>query len=675
MEKSIYKQPKRLLGTGFAGFIGHHTVEHVLKNTDWEIVIMDRLTYSGNLNFLTDLDIWEAERHRVKFVYHDFRAPISETTKMLIGDIDYIIHMGAESHVDRSIEDPMPFAESNVIGTINMLNYAKEIKPEKFIYISTDEVYGPAHYEESNNFKKGISKTPTKLHLHKEGEPHFPSNPYSASKSGAEAFCYAYWNTYGIPVIITNCFDMETKLITPDGVKGFDDINEGDLVWSYDKGKLVSTEVIEKVKMPSSGEMVSIQKEKINQVVTPNHRMFVKTRHGKPAKMSELKEVLANELKDMARCYVPLTAEWEGDKPESRYDFDTKILMSLYGWYVSEGFELPGNGVAFAAGSKEQQDEIIDLLSIIGVKGRVNGRSVRCYNKELKELMVESGKYAENKIVPKYVREADKEHIRIFYDAVIKGDGNINKRGNATVYYTKSLKLAEQMLEIGMKIGYSVRLSERYTWNPFKTKKSKSYIVRFRLDTACVEREEVKTIKYDGDVWCVRTKLGKVFVVRDGIVSLSGQTMNNFGERQNAEKFLPIVMNAAINDAPLTLHCKKSEAGEIVDISSRCWLHARNHADGILFLLEHGISGEHYNITGEWGSVKDIADKVASIVGKPINYVFEDFHSFRPGHDMHYGLDGTKMKELGWNPPFNLDESLERTVKWTMEHPIWLETK
>jgi dTDP-glucose 4,6-dehydratase len=134
-------------------------------------------------------------------------------------------------------------------------------------------------------------------------------------------------------------------------------------------------------------------------------------------------------------------------------------------------------------------------------------------------------------------------------------------------------------------------------------------------------------------------------------------------------------MNAAINGAPLTLHCKKDDSGEIVDISSRCWLHARNHADGLLFLLEHGIPGERYNITGEWGSVKDIADKVASIVGKPLNYVFEDFHSFRPGHDMHYGLDGTKMKEMGWIPPFSLDESLKNTVEWSKKHPLWLGIK
>jgi len=655
---------KRLLLTGGCGFIGHHSIEHLLKNTDWDIVIMDRLTYAGNQNFLTDLEIWEKEKNRVHFIYHDFRAPINESVAALIGDIDYIIHMGAESHVDRSIENPIPFAEANVLGTVNMLEYLRYYQPKaRFIYVSTDEVYGPVHKN-----SKG------KLYLHKEGEPHKPSNPYSASKSGAEAFCYAYFNTYELDIMITNCFDMETKLMTPSGIKGYDDIGVGDLVWSYKDGKMVATEVLEKVKMPSNGEMISIEKNKVNQVVTPNHRMFIKTRKGKPSKLSKLREVLAEDLKNIDRSYIPLSGDWEGKKPKERYEFDTKVIMSLYGWYVSEGFELPGNGITFAAGSKEQQDEIIDLLFLIGVKGTVNGRSVRCYNKELKEMMIESGKYAKNKVVPKYVREADKEHIRVFYDAVIKGDGNINKKKNATVYYTKSLKLAHHMLEIGMKLGYGVRLSERYTWNPSKTKKSKSYIVRFRLDMACVEKEEVKTIKYGGDVWCVRTKLGKVFVIRNGIVSLSGQTMNNFGERQNKEKFLPRVISAAVKGTPLYLHCKKDKNDNVVDVSSRCWLHARNHSDALLFLLEHGKSGEKYNVTGEWASVEDIAIMVSEIVGNPIEYTFEDFHSFRPGHDMHYGLDGTKIKELGWTPPFNLKESLKKTVKWCIakENSKWM---
>lgn len=328
---------KRVLLTGGCGFIGHHTISHFLEKTDWELVVMDRLTYAGNLNFLVDDKHYQENKNRVKFIYHDFRAPISETTHNLIGDLDYIIHMGAESHVDRSIDDPMPFAESNVIGTVNMLEYLKHYQPKaRFIYVSTDEVYGPS----------------IDGHLHKEGEAHRPSNPYSASKSGAEAFCYAYWNTYGLDIMITN-------------------------------------------------------------------------------------------------------------------------------------------------------------------------------------------------------------------------------------------------------------------------------------------------------------------------------TMNNFGERQNPEKFVAKTIKRLLNNEEMIAHCKMVD-GKAVEVSSRCWLHARNHADGLLFVLNNGKAGERYNITGEWAPVDTVIIEIARILQVNAKIKYEDFHSFRPGHDMHYGLDGNKLKEMGWNPPIPFRESLEKVVNWTKDNPKWL---
>jgi dTDP-glucose 4,6-dehydratase len=331
---------KRLLLTGGAGFIGHHLVEHILRTTDWKITIVDRLTYSGDLNRLTDIECWEREKGRVNFVYHDLRAPLDPIYKHLFR-IDYVIHAAAESHVDNSIRNPRLFAESNVLGTVNMLELCRQIQPEKFIYVSTDEVYGPVSADMKD--------------LHKEGEPHRPSNPYSASKSSGEDFCRAYHDTYGAPVMITN-------------------------------------------------------------------------------------------------------------------------------------------------------------------------------------------------------------------------------------------------------------------------------------------------------------------------------TMNNFGQRQDPEKFVPKTIISIYREEPVTLHCRKSADGEeIFEVSSRCWLHARNHADGLLFLLNKGQSGEQYNITGTWAEVSTIAGMIANDMRHgPYKRNWEDFHSFRPGHDMHYGLDGTKMEKLGWVAPVDFRESLTDTVKWSMDHKKWL---
>lgn len=331
---------KTLLLTGGAGFIGHHTVEHVLKNTNWNIIVLDSLNYAGNLNYIADIELLKKKEYkdRLRIIYHDLRAPISKTTRALLPErINYLIHMAAESHVDNSIKNPAPFVYSNVVGTMNILDFAKEVYVDRFILVSTDEVYGPS----------------INGHLHKEGEPHRPGNPYSASKSGAEALAYAYWNTYALPVIITN-------------------------------------------------------------------------------------------------------------------------------------------------------------------------------------------------------------------------------------------------------------------------------------------------------------------------------TMNNFGERQHPEKFVPKTIHSILTDNPVVVHCKK-KGEEVIDISSRCWLHARNHADALVYLLKKGFVGERYNITGEKYDVRDMVYFIGNILGVPDPKVsMEDFHSFRRGHDMHYGLDGTKLAGLGWEPPMDFSSSLEKTVLWFKDNKKWL---
>ena len=329
---------KTVLLSGGAGFIGHHTVEHILKNTDWNIVVLDRLSYAGNLNRFTDIEVWPKEGKRVNFVYHDFRSPINDGVISLFGKkVDYIIHMGAETHVARSLSDPIPFAESNVIGTVNMLELAKKLNAQKFIYVSTDEVFGATD---------GIN-------LHKEGEPHLPSNPYAAGKAGGEDFAYSYYKSFEMPVIITN-------------------------------------------------------------------------------------------------------------------------------------------------------------------------------------------------------------------------------------------------------------------------------------------------------------------------------TMNNLGERQDPEKFMPMAIKKILAGQKVPIHVRKNKK-DIEEISSRCWLHPRNHADALLFLLKKGKAGERYNIAGQKLNVLELARFFAKTLKRPLKVEYVDFHKYTPGHDLHYGLDDTKIKNLGWNPPLNFSESMEKATNWIAKRREWLQ--
>ena len=353
---------KKVLITGGAGFIGHHLVDYLLQKTDWQLVLLDRLDTSGNLNRLTDLDSYKENKERIIFVWHDLKAPINEGVSKAIGLVDDVIHLAAQSHVDRSIEDPVSFAMDNVVGTTNLLDWArkggmkmeladapvigdfgvksKEMKVEykgKFINFSTDEVFGPADLG----------------HNHKEDEQHKPSNPYSASKSGQGAMGYAFYVTYGLPVITT-------------------------------------------------------------------------------------------------------------------------------------------------------------------------------------------------------------------------------------------------------------------------------------------------------------------------------YTMNNFGERQHPEKLIPKCVRSVINQEPMPIFAEVDENGETKAVGSRFWLHSWNTASAIKYILEHGVAGEAYNVVGfDEKTNLDICSKVAKIIGKELIPEFVDFHKTRPGHDRRYSLDGTKLKELGWKPEVDFDESLKKVVEFTLENEKW----
>lgn len=182
----------RVLITGSAGFAGHHIVEHILQNTDWEIVGIDSLAHRGDSLRIDTANNWRTSLGRYRFVCHDLRAPISTRLAKQIGPVDYILNVASESHVDRSIEDPVSFCENNFRLAQNMLEYAREAKPLAFVQFSTDEVYGAAPGDT----------------LHAEWSPIIPSNPYAASKAAQEALAISYWRTYGVPVIVTNTMNL-----------------------------------------------------------------------------------------------------------------------------------------------------------------------------------------------------------------------------------------------------------------------------------------------------------------------------------------------------------------------------------------------------------------------------------------------------------------------------------
>lgn len=168
----------KILITGGAGFIGTNFVHYIHENYDYDIIVLDKLTYAGNKDNLKDII------PDIQFIKGDIGS--EEDVKVAIKDCDLVVNFAAETHVDRSITDPSIFVKTDVLGTYNLLEHVRKYDVEKYLQISTDEVYGSIEdgsFTEESNID--------------------PSSPYSASKAGGDVLVRAYFKTYDLPVLIT----------------------------------------------------------------------------------------------------------------------------------------------------------------------------------------------------------------------------------------------------------------------------------------------------------------------------------------------------------------------------------------------------------------------------------------------------------------------------------------
>lgn len=184
--------PKRVLLTGAAGFIGSHVLRYLLEHTDCEIVCLVTFRHKGKSDRI-EIALEGQDAERVRILFHDLQGPISPQTDQTIGPINYVFSIASDSHVDRSIEEPVDFMQRNVAIITNLAEWARHRDIDSFIHLSTDEVYGPAPLGKAHQEWK---------------DPIKPSNAYSASKAAQEAYLLSCWRAFDLPLIILNLMNQ-----------------------------------------------------------------------------------------------------------------------------------------------------------------------------------------------------------------------------------------------------------------------------------------------------------------------------------------------------------------------------------------------------------------------------------------------------------------------------------
>lgn len=525
---------KRVLITGIGGFLAHHTMEHLLVNTDWEIVGIDSWAHKGISERVIDSEHYKANRDRVTIFTHDLTAPISEILKNRIGHIDYILAIASQSHVDRSITDPVPFIKNNIDLILNTLEYARQVKPEKFLLVSTDEVYG------------AISDGG-----HPEWDSIIPSNPY--------------------------CLHPDSLVLTSKGYKRIEDIDiMEDLIYgtkTISRTPPTKYQPLNKFIYDYKGKMLRVKTRTQEIVCTPEHRLFC----------METFFTESNPIMQFGK-----------NEPTTKHPH------------------------------------------------------VRIAEKRAKDLMVNDKVAVIKKI--HWVKETAFNNNFCRFLGYFLGDGSNSK--NKFVRWDNIVSIEEFDYEGKV---YDLEMPHG------------NYIAQGMV----VHNSASKSAQEDISVSYWRTY---------GVPLIITNCMNLIGERQDPEKYVPMCIKMIANGETVKVHSQNGKIG------TRFYLHARNFSDAMLFLLNNITPAKYpyadrpdrFNIVGktELDNLQ-LAQKIADIMGKELKYELVDVHTTRPGHDLRYGLDGSKLEALGYNFPVSFDDSLRATVEWHMkrENEEWRSLK
>jgi dTDP-D-glucose 4,6-dehydratase/intein/homing endonuclease len=691
----------KILLTGASGFIGSHFVEQILDRTNHEIISIDRLDSSGYHGRLHDLPHWERHRKRVKNVFHDLKAAINDYVAYEIGAVDFVFHLAAGTHVDRSISNPMEFVQDNVVGTCNLLDYCRnKVNIKGFFYFSCyDEktraltTNGLQRYDEIKIGDKVISINPKTKEIEEKEIKNIIVQQYDGPMIHFE----------------TNRMDL---FVTPNHrmlVQDRANKNKVNFMEANELRKLTNKELVD-------GEWIGQCNETINDKFYSEDLFymvgaflgdgFLATQISRFSNKSGLtKKERLKKARDSKTGRI-IKTDKIGD-----LEFSSTICYRIF-------FDVPEKDKCRARLEKSLTALGIDFHAHKGKAGEHIYFSSQYWSNFLSQF----GHGARNKFIPGWMLQAPRHLLQALFDGLIDSDGY---RGKQWIQYTTTSEhLLAGICEIAIKLGRFPKFKLRDSENIFqgRTIKGSAFYVHFPEENPTIGKQNAKEELYCGKIWCLTVDGNANFVAeRNGHLAFCGNTdevygpaapgvahketdrhratnpyaasksgaeslvtaygntyrlphiitntMNVFGPRQHPEKFIPMVISKVMRGEKIVIHADPTRTKP----GSRFYIHAANVADGYLFLMDRWKNGEVYNLVGEREVDNlQLAESIALCVGKPLEYELVDFHSSRPGHDLRYALDGTKMKDMGWHPIDTFEQSIAKTVQWYMDNPKWL---
>ena len=676
---------KRILVTGGAGFIGSNFVKHIIREcAGCQVIVLDKLTYAGNLENLREI----GNNRNYRFVRGDICD--RKIVDKLAEDIDCIINFAAETHVDKSIMGADDFLQTDIWGTYTLLEAVRKHRIERFVQIS--------------------------------------------------------------------CYDKKTRTLTTEGLKTYKELKKGDQVFSLNPvTQEIEIKPIEKVIIQSyKGNMVHFANQRIDLFVTPNHNMFI---------LNTKKKLVIEPAEKASQRSIFYTPEgrWRGKEEEysniTGYDrVKTKDLMYILGIFIGDGFTAyqekereTKTGLARKQCLKEARDrnngrfkkiekqgyrktkmhsyrvfldipesdkcrkKVEETLLSLGIKyhcykGRA-GTHLYFTSKPFMELFNQCGEGAYNKHIPRWVLDYSPKYLQYLLQGLMDSDGCNNK-----IYHTVSKKLVSDICELCIKLNLKPSIHREHSKSFIGGRKIEGdiYYIFVANTIKSISRQRNKIVSYDGDIWCLKVKDNKNFIVeRNGRLDFCGNTdevygdiktnssketdplkpsnpyaaskaaadllvhsyyityklpvitirsSNNFGPFQYPEKVIPLFITNAVGNKNLPLY------GDGLNI--REWLYVKDNCRAINLVLQKGEEGQIYNVGG--GNEKTNLEITHLILGylkkreSLIQYVKD-----REGHDRRYSLDSSNIEALGWRPQYKFEEALKETVKWYVENKEW----